>query len=371
MKRTAAAFVLVAGLGGCVSPDAGNKQATGTGTEPRMTAPTDSAMRPVGSAKRTDPSVMQASALGVDNVSGVRQASGYGRVRGAVAPPTEATFGPMERGLGTALGYGGITPAAPMGPPGAVALHPAAMGGMGMAGGGMGGMYANGRTSIRFASPGGMRIAFMDGGRGFADAGREAPVRYNFVQGSIYRVRLNNIPNRPGKNYYPTIEIYPPSNKESMTFLSHSAVPVGFTDEDFEQVNAGNMVVKVIYLPSAQFQDVAAAEEIVSTRLEPGTDPVGEANRRGTVLAVVRIGNIDLEDPTTPAMDAPAGMGGGGPAMGAPKMMPVPMAPGPMMPPPSGLAPTKSPEPIPSVSKGAKVPADLPSISLPPASAAK
>lgn len=309
---------------------------------------------------KRDAAVMQANAYGVDGVtktgrmmdSNVRQANFNG------GPGPEA-FGPMQRGLGTALGHGGITPAPPMGPPGAVAVVPGALGMGGM--GGPAGMYANGRTSVRFAAPVGMKIAFMDASRGFAEAGREAPVRYNFVQGNIYRVRLNGIPNRPGKNYYPTIEIYPPTTKEAMTFLSHAAVPIGFTDEDFDQVNAGNMVVKVIYLPSAQFQDVAAAEELVSTKLEPGTDPVAEASRRGTVLAVIRVGNIDLEDPTTPAMDAPPGVGPGprGGMTMPPPSVPAPMTAGPIMPVPMV-------EPKNTDDKKVSVPASLPTIKLPP-----
>jgi hypothetical protein len=67
------------------------------------------------------------------------------------------------------------------------------------------------------------------------------------------------------------------------------------------------MVTKAIYLPDPQFADLAVggAEELVSTKLEPGADPVVEANRRGTILAVIRIGNIDLENPYSPAMDQP------------------------------------------------------------------
>jgi hypothetical protein len=67
------------------------------------------------------------------------------------------------------------------------------------------------------------------------------------------------------------------------------------------------MVTKVIYLPDPAFQDLAVPgpDEIVSTRLEPGVDPEQEAQRRGTVLLVVRMGNIDLETQGTPAMDAP------------------------------------------------------------------
>src|SRR5262249_36318930 len=149
----------------------------------------------------------------------------------------------------------------------------------------------------------------------------------------IYRLRLSNIANRPGKVYYPTLEVYP-ATPATVTFLSHNTVPVSFTDEDFQQVtDGGNLVVKVIYLPFPQFQDlvaVAGAEEVVSTRPEPAVNPIDEANRRGTILAVVRIGNIDLQDPNTPAMDAPTGIFPG-------------MPPGMMMPPPAGLPPAGPP----------------------------
>src|SRR4029077_10404400 len=98
-----------------------------------------------------------------------------------------------------------------------------------------------------------------------------------------------------------------PSNLKTDAFLAHSAVPVSFTNEDLDQVAAGNFLVKVIYLPDPQFQDLAVAvpEEIVSSRLEPGVDPIAEAYRRGSILLVVRLGNIDLELANSPAMDAP------------------------------------------------------------------
>ncbi len=310
--------------------------------------------KPVGQPRGGD--VVNAASYGVDKVNGttmmdpnLRRTNGGGLGNDKYPPQV---FGPTQRGVGTALGYGGITPVPSMGPNGAVAMVPGAM--MGAGGpGGMGGMYANGRTSVRFVQPAGMKIAFMDASRSFGDAGREAPVRYNFVQGSIYRVRLNGIPNRPGKNYYPTIEVYG-ATPDTMTFLAHSTVPVGFTDEDFEQVNAGNMVVKVIYLPSSTFQDVAAAEELVSTKLEAGINPVEEAQRRGTILAVVRLGNLDLEDPTTPAMDSPPGAG----------------RPGMMAPPATPPAPLPMVEPkkadslnLPSSSKTIK--SDMPAVNIP------
>ncbi len=35
----------------------------------------------------------------------------------------------------------------------------------------------------------------------------------------------------------------------------------------------------------------------MSTRLDPGVDPIAEADRRGSILAILRIGNLDLQLP--------------------------------------------------------------------------
>jgi hypothetical protein len=166
------------------------------------------------------------------------------------------------------------------------------------------------RTEVRFVGPAGMKISWYgpgpDGKPSFGPQYLQAPARYNFLQASIYRLKLSDIPNRPGLELYPTLEVVP-AKPQTCTFLAHSAVPVTFTEEDFEQAVAGNFVVKVIYLPDPQFQDLAATgpDEVVSSRLEPGVDPIIEAKRRGSILLVVRMGNIDLEAPNTPAMDAP------------------------------------------------------------------
>jgi hypothetical protein len=97
---------------------------------------------------------------------------------------------------------------------------------------------------------------------------------------------------------------------------------VRFTEEDFDQVLSGNFVTKVIYLPDAEYQELAVAgvEELVSTRLDPGVDPIVEADRRGAIMAIVRIGNIDLQAPGASAENVvPAGfyqpMGAAGQAL--------------------------------------------------------
>ncbi len=168
------------------------------------------------------------------------------------------------------------------------------------------------RTSqVVFVSPEGMNVQWDVGEPGAFDSEPLiVPGRYNFPQGAIYRLKLSAIPGRPGAELYPTLEIGPPTPRTD-AYLAHNAIPVQLTDEDFDQVASGNFVTKVIYLPDPEFQELALAgvETLVSTRLDPGIDPIVEADRRGAIMAVVRVGNKDLEMP-----DGELEMvGGGGP----------------------------------------------------------
>jgi len=115
------------------------------------------------------------------------------------------------------------------------------------------------------------------------------PGRHDFPQGAIYALKWEAISGRPGLTLYPTLEIAPPSEK-SAEFLAHNAIPVGLTDEDIAQLVAGTGVTKVVYLPHPEFQELAlrGVETLVSSQLEPGADPILEADRRGTILAILR-----------------------------------------------------------------------------------
>jgi hypothetical protein len=105
------------------------------------------------------------------------------------------------------------------------------------------------------------------------------------------RLKLSDVPNRPGLALYPSVEVMPAGPKTA-AFVANTFATLKFTGEDFEQVAAGRLVTKVIYLKGAEGAD---ADEIASPRLEPGVDPVAEAGKRGQVLLVVRLGGIDLE----------------------------------------------------------------------------
>ena len=128
-------------------------------------------------------------------------------------------------------------------------------------------------------------------GHGYAENQLVAPGRYNFQQGSTYRLKLSNIPGREGMPpLYPSLQVYP-THPNTDAYLSHNSVPMTLTNEDLDQIDSNNFVTKVIYLPDPQNQELAIAgvETLVSTRLDPGVDPIAEADRRGTLMLVLRV----------------------------------------------------------------------------------
>lgn len=160
-------------------------------------------------------------------------------------------------------------------------------------------VVANGppMSQIGFLGPDGMQVRWDSATvGGFDSTPLVTPGRYDFPQGAIYRLKLTNIPGREGTELYPTLEVAP-TTPRTAAFIAHNTVPVQLTDEDLDQVTTGNFVTKVVYLPDPDYQELAVAgvETLVSTRLDPGIDPVVEADRRGSILAIIRIGNKDLE----------------------------------------------------------------------------
>ncbi len=257
-------------------------------------------------------------------------------------PPAGGPISPGN-GMGCSFGHPGCSGGQDC--PGGAGM-PGGAGGQGGPGG-MGGpggrRFANTRSQVYFVDPPGMKIGWQTvaGGveRVYMPGQLTVPARYNFTQGFIYRLKLTDIPGRPGLQLYPTIEVAP-SAPATDAYLTHNPIPAQFTEEDFDQVVAGNFVTKVIYLPDPKFQELAIAgvgvETLVSTRLEPGVDPVLEADRRGTILMILRVGAIDLEMPAAGAMVPAAG------AAGAATTVIPGSAPGTVLP-PNSLPPGVSP----------------------------
>ena len=233
------------------------------------------------------------------------------------------------------------------------ALEAAGVGGGGGPGG-IGGMAMAPTSQIGFIGPDGMQIrwdASMPGG--FDSSPLVAPGRYDFPQGAIYRLKLTDIAGREGIELFPSLEVAPVTPRTA-AYLAHNAVPFQITEEDLDQVTTGNFVTKVVYLPDPDYQELAVAgvETLVSTRLDPGCDPVVEADRRGSILAIIRIGNKDLESTGAGAGatgiplasgGGPGGAGGGG-ACGVAGPLGMPCGGDPSQLPPAFVAGMTAPE---------------------------
>ncbi len=177
------------------------------------------------------------------------------------------------------------------------AIEAAGMGPGGMGPGGYGMEAMLPASQVAFVDPDGMQVRWdVATPGGFDSEPLVVPGRYDFPQGAIYRLKVTDIPGYEGDEYYPTIEIAPETPRIA-AYLAHNAIPFVLEDADFDQIRRGTFVTKVVYLPDAEYQELAVAgvETLVSTRLDPGVDPVVEADRRGSILAIIRIGNKDLQ----------------------------------------------------------------------------
>jgi hypothetical protein len=133
------------------------------------------------------------------------------------------------------------------------------------------------------------------------------PGRHRFRQAAIHRLKLTGIPNRAGVELFPTFEIAQ-ATPRTAAYLANNAIPFNLIDEDLDQLLSGSFVTKVIYLPDRAFHVVAPAAlaTLVSARLGPGVDPIVEADRKGSIVAIIRVGPKDLRFVGRERLGAPA-----------------------------------------------------------------
>jgi RNA polymerase sigma factor (sigma-70 family) len=151
-------------------------------------------------------------------------------------------------------------------------------------------------VQLRIAGPAGMKVHLVSPtDQGGKSTVIDVPGRLDLRPGKRYRLKLTDIPNRPGVRRFPTVEI-PKLDGAAETFASVSAIPIPFTDRDFKRVDEGQAITKVVYLAKRKEKENEAEEPITIASYDyTGPGLIEEAKRRGTVLVVVRMGNIDLK----------------------------------------------------------------------------
>ncbi len=117
-----------------------------------------------------------------------------------------------------------------------------------------------------------------------------SPAQLGVIVGHTYRLRVRNMPELPGVELFPTIEVigrlHPPKG------LEHDyAIPVHIDRKDIDLAISGNLVTRVVYLEQPQF--AAPFELDASTRnrdIEAAANAIQEADRFGRPVLILRLG---------------------------------------------------------------------------------
>lgn len=121
---------------------------------------------------------------------------------------------------------------------------------------------------------------------------QEAPRRVGLLIGSVYRLRVTNIPlpQAQGMEIFPTIEIidrtYAPTDQQV-----RFAVPIELAQQDIELAMQGKFVTRVIYLEDPHNVLPTRSENGQSWfEVATGRDPLAVADELGRPVAIVRLG---------------------------------------------------------------------------------
>lgn len=123
-------------------------------------------------------------------------------------------------------------------------------------------------------------------------APQPTPLKVGMLIGSVYRLRITQIPERDGEEVYPTIEvinrIYPPVGQEF-----RFPIPLELTEQDLNLALDGKFVTRIVYLEDPdRALPVRKGPGVEQSYFEvrPGDDPLAVADRLGRPMAIIRMG---------------------------------------------------------------------------------
>ncbi|HVT29311.1 MAG TPA: hypothetical protein VHE81_14945 [Lacipirellulaceae bacterium] len=144
---------------------------------------------------------------------------------------------------------------------------------------------------VRIRAPQGARIALATEGGFSAPQSSEALI--GMQVGSVYRLKVSNIPNGEGVEIFPTVEVidrlYPPPG-----LALRFPIPIELTQEELQLAADGAFVTRVVYVEDPrQALPIArrAGEEQPWIEAPLGEDPLVTADRNGRPVAILRIGS--------------------------------------------------------------------------------
>jgi uncharacterized repeat protein (TIGR01451 family) len=147
---------------------------------------------------------------------------------------------------------------------------------------------------VRFSGPEGLRVEVLGpnpepvpvgDGRGIVTVGLKV--------GVAYRLRLSNLPERPGAELFPVIEVVGHLHRPAGIDPGKYPIRVVFTQDDLDDVaDRGRLVTQVVYLedPEQALPISLPKDRIPVVSLSPLEEPLKVAAALGRVVAVVRMG---------------------------------------------------------------------------------
>ena len=143
---------------------------------------------------------------------------------------------------------------------------------------------------VRIRAPQGARIALALEGSFQAVASNEALAGMQI--GPVYRLKVTEIPNYPGQEVFPTIEVidrlYPPPG-----LGLRYPIPIELTQDELELAVNGAFVTRVIYVENphqALPVERKPGEEQPWFEARQGEDPLAVADGLGRPVAILRLG---------------------------------------------------------------------------------
>ncbi|QDV52090.1 hypothetical protein Enr17x_41490 [Gimesia fumaroli] len=162
---------------------------------------------------------------------------------------------------------------------------------------------------MKFSLPSKGTVTFFDGGPQ-QRIQKASPAPIGFAVGYVYRVKLSGMPEFPGVELYPTIELidrlHPPAG-----LAEQYPIPVTFTQEDIELALSGRMVTKVVYLERPQTAVPAKFDRQPTQAITAQKNLIAEADLLGRPMLILRMGG---RLPSTRGED-PAFYGSGAPVV--------------------------------------------------------
>jgi hypothetical protein len=142
---------------------------------------------------------------------------------------------------------------------------------------------------VEIRAPQGGRIS-PAAGTNFLE-GHQGRLMVGLTIGPVYRFRVTEIPNHPGVEVFPTVELidrlYPPPG-QSLRF----PVPIELTQAELVLAAEGRFITRVIYLEDPDLAPAIAREKEEQPWIEarPGEDPLVMADHLGRPMAILRLG---------------------------------------------------------------------------------